>query len=358
MGVKLQSALGGSVELNAPSTASNFTMTVPAGNGTVATTDQLQNFRNKIINGGFDVWQRATSGSIIDSYASADRWKMARGTLARQQHAVNNGFSQSNYYANFSWSSATSPYIMQMVEDVTLLAGKTVTISYWAKSSASSKIYYLITQRYGTGGSSDSSVVAYTPVQQLTTSWVKYSYTLTLPTTAGKTIGTPSTSCTMFGFYGSDATAGTGNFDISDIQIEVGSVATDFERRPPGVELALCQRYFCTSLNDDNKVGWMGRGTGNYVVLGYCPFPVQMRAQPSVAFKAYIHNASSVLFGDGRAGAAIYPTAAGGGNPTYSTHTFGYGVTSTSLGICAMNNGENTNWSGIYAAGYAADAEL
>ena len=37
MGVKLQSALGGSVELNAPSTASNFTMTVPATDGTVIT---------------------------------------------------------------------------------------------------------------------------------------------------------------------------------------------------------------------------------------------------------------------------------------------------------------------------------
>ena len=115
MGVKLQSALGGSVELNAPSTTSNFTMTVPAGNGTVATTDQLGNFRNKVINGDFRFWQRGTTGSATDWYASADRWKIARGTLARQSHAAGLDWTTSRYFANFSWSSQPSAYIMQLV---------------------------------------------------------------------------------------------------------------------------------------------------------------------------------------------------------------------------------------------------
>lgn len=58
MGVKLQSALGGSVELTAPSTASTYTLAVPAGNGTVATTDQLISFRNRVINGDMRIDQR------------------------------------------------------------------------------------------------------------------------------------------------------------------------------------------------------------------------------------------------------------------------------------------------------------
>jgi hypothetical protein len=35
-----------------------------------------------------------------------------------------------------------------------------------------------------------------------------------------------------------------GTFKIGDVQLEAGSSATEFERRPIGVELALCQRYY------------------------------------------------------------------------------------------------------------------
>ena len=49
---------------------------------------------------------------------------------------------------------------------------------------------------------------------------------------------------------GSDFNARTDNpanihtFDIAQVQVEPGPVATPFERRPIGTELALCQRYY------------------------------------------------------------------------------------------------------------------
>jgi subtilisin family serine protease len=78
-----------------------------------------------------------------------------------------------------------------------------------------------------------------------------------------------------------DTTAGDFLY-ITDVQLEVGSVATPFERRPFGTELMLCQRYFqrinsfvCTTSTSTD----MG---------GSILFPVTMRTAPSVSSNAAI----------------------------------------------------------------------
>jgi hypothetical protein len=81
-----------------------------------------------------------------------------------------------------------------------------------------------------------------------------------------------------------DTTAGDFLY-ITDVQLEAGSTATDFERRPIGTELALCQRYF-TAYE-------FGTGTDTIVNSHFLngntqsaslSFPVTMRASPSPAF--------------------------------------------------------------------------
>jgi len=69
MGVKLQSASAGSVEIVAPATASNFTATMPAGSGTVVLDSATQTLTNKTIQGGSITSGTAvasTSGTSID----------------------------------------------------------------------------------------------------------------------------------------------------------------------------------------------------------------------------------------------------------------------------------------------------
>jgi hypothetical protein len=79
----------------------------------------------------------------------------------------------------------------------------------------------------------------------------------------------------------------TGNTDVtirmsggtaSRIQLELGSVATSFERRPYGQELALCQRYFarCGSITIINPTG------AAVNIAGQGSFPVTMRANPTL----------------------------------------------------------------------------
>lgn len=77
-------------------------------------------------------------------------------------------------------------------------------------------------------------------------------------------------------------TAANNFIALTELQFEVGSVATPFERRSYGQELALCQRYYWASTLQ--IVGTMiCNGTVN-ASTGYLAFPTQMRASPSVAY--------------------------------------------------------------------------
>ena len=53
-------------------------------------------------------------------------------------------------------------------------------------------------------------------------------------------------------------TTNDATFEITGLQLEVGSVATDFEHRSYGQELALCQRYFQRYATGDGNV--IGQG--------------------------------------------------------------------------------------------------
>lgn len=335
--------------------------------GTVNATNDLS-FRNKIINGNFSVWQRATSGTTTDGYASADRWKMARVTLARQSHTPGTTWSQSQYFANFSWTSQQNAYISQAIEDVTMLAGKTITLSYWAKSSTSTTLTHFISQRFGTNGSEEVVALNFGQNKSLTTSWARYSVTVSLPSITGKTLGPLETTLTNFAIYGSPKDSNTtGSVDISDVQVEIGSEPTSFEVRPLGIETNLCYRYFYSSIaNDMHSVGWHGLGTGNYVIFTMSNrFPVSMRVSPTVTLLAYGYDASRDARGDGRtasgstAGFMLYTVVSEGGNgqPSYPTATFGSGVASNRQSF-VVSLGENTVNRGLYFGGYTASAEL
>ena len=79
------------------------------------------------------------------------------------------------------------------------------------------------------------------------------------------------------------------DFLLTGVQLEVGSVVTDFEHRSFGQELALCQRYYLTTRGGNNGnpnsdfAGFFGvptaNGAGGY---GIALFPVAMRATPTI----------------------------------------------------------------------------
>jgi hypothetical protein len=209
-------------------------------------------FRNKIINGDFDIWQRGVSFSNpVSNTFTADRWAFLRfsgavSSISRQNFSLGQTQvpGEPTHFLRTIISSPGDLSIEQRIESVRTLAGKTVTYSFWIKASAATTLeYVLFSQIFGTGGSPSSIVyTAGSANTAVSTSWTKITGTVTLPSIVSKTIGTNNND--YLGFRIDFNQSFTGTVDIAQVQLEEGSYATPFEQRPIGTVLALCQRYY------------------------------------------------------------------------------------------------------------------
>lgn len=249
-------------------------------------------FRNKIINGNFDIWQRGTSFSGIASEAyHADRWNVAYngsgGTriITRQIFDLGQTLvpNEPTYFLRWNQSvagtGATFNFLRQKIESVRTFANKQITVSFYAKAASPIAIAVYGLQWYGSGGSPSSGTFTnYSTGLNVTTSWQKFTVNLTVPSIAGKTLGTNNDDRLEITFGLPLNTTFT--FDIAQVQVEEGSVATPFEQRPIGMELQLCQRYYQTFRNVTTT-----RGTDfNTAALSqsYVRFITTMRTSPNV----------------------------------------------------------------------------
>jgi hypothetical protein len=78
------------------------------------------------------------------------------------------------------------------------------------------------------------------------------------------------------------------NFYLAGVQLEVGSVATDFQHEDYGTTLAKCQRYYNRHTWNADSAQDIGVCFLQSTTSAYCEyqFPVDMRAEPSVTFTA------------------------------------------------------------------------
>mgnify|MGYP000432103189 CR=1 FL=1 len=224
----------------------------------VPDTGQISGHRNLFYNGAFQVHQRGTTYALSTSaaYTGADRWwaymSSSAAGIANRNTSVPTGlgFQYSMKVGRNNGSSATGQITFGQVletQDSIILAGKTVTFSFYAKKganySSSSDVLnaYLYT---GTGTDESTGMAGWTgtatPITlaaTLTTSWQRFQATVTL-----------SSSITQIGcqfFYNGSGTAGADdNFYITGIDLEPGPRATPFAFRSFADELRLCQRYY------------------------------------------------------------------------------------------------------------------
>jgi len=199
--------------------------------------------RNLLINGDMRVVQRGTtftrSGSGWGYFGSMDRWAVYYGnTVFNQTTGIIDG--QYKHYARIT-NNGTAPdnyFIYQKIENGSrILSGKEITISFMAKSANSTplRVRGRFFDHALESGSTDSGLKMFS----LTPEWQKYSYTYTPVDT--------STNLTRDFTIIIDTNGVNGlsdGYDITNVQLELGSVATEFEHRSYGEELALCQRYF------------------------------------------------------------------------------------------------------------------
>jgi hypothetical protein len=295
-------------------------------NGMTPTADSLQGFRNRIINGDMRIDQRnagaavTVNGSVV-TY-SVDRFYGFDNSIAvytlQQSSTAPAGFTNS-LLATVTTASGTltttqRDIIVQAIEGYNIAdlgwgaAGASpVTLSFWVRSS--------LTGSFGGALQNSASNRSY-PFQYTISAadtWEQKTITI-----AGDTTGTwlttngigvqvvwslgvgPTLTGTANAWAAADYRNSTGSvnlvetlgatFYITGVQLEAGSVATPFERRPYGTELQLCCRYYQKSYNDSTTPGtattvgakWSGAFGANDLYYQSVAFNQSMRASATV----------------------------------------------------------------------------
>jgi hypothetical protein len=237
--------------------------------GTINSGNNLT-FKNKLINGNFDFWQRSTSGTpaAIWAYVSADRWGGHHdGTAGTYSRSTNVPDSASTYSMRMTGTSGGgAAYLDQRVEASEMreiIAKGAVTISGWIRrvgSPTAALSLGLICptasdnySSYTTHGSVftvnntiTGNATAGSSTMSLTDNDTWYYFTMTDTSIASRT---NIANGAQFYFAVGGLNANTKYFEFSRIQVEAGTVATPFEFRPISMELSLCQRYYEKSYN-------------------------------------------------------------------------------------------------------------
>ena len=225
---------------------------------------------NRIINGDFGIWQRATSGTG-DGYVAADRWRNGAvgGTVTQARSPFNpgDGVGVSSITPTFALSqdvtgqSLASHYAVtqQRIEGVRTYAGQTVTVlGFVRRVAGSGNAVIEMEQQFGTGGSPSVGITGLSPTTiTLTGTWQPFAAVITLPSIFGKVLGSNNDDFVGLSLWisaGSNFSARTNSLGIRTQQvlwhgihirpgIWTAADAALYVPRDPGTETALCQRY-------------------------------------------------------------------------------------------------------------------
>jgi hypothetical protein len=325
-------------------------------------------FKNLIINGAMQVAQRGTSvtGVTASGYYTVDRWRTVIGTQGTWTQSVENdgptgsGFRKSLKMlcttADASPAAGDSLRISQAIEGQNLQqitkgtsSAKELTVSFWVKSNVTGTYIVELYDNDNTRQVSKSYTI------NASATWEKKTITIPADTTGAFDndnadslylqfwlgAGTTWTSGTLNTSWASvtnanravgvtNLAAATDNYwQVTGVQLEVGSVATEFEFLPIDVELARCQRYLPGVVTPSGEIG-TGMNNLTTGALVFLPFTVTARVVPTgiVASGTYTlrlpagngTTASAVAYNSGSTnGSLISVTGASGLTQGYAT---------------------------------------
>jgi hypothetical protein len=272
-------------------------------------------FKNRIINGGMVIDQRNAGAAVTVNAVgiySVDRWAcIARPTgggvySAQQVSDAPTGFSNSLKFTvtTTDTSLGTNDYYFawQKIEGFNTAdlsfgtaSAKAVTLSFWVKSSitgqfsaflANSSEVYNQPSAYTVSAANTWEFKTLTFTGATAGTWIGATNGVGLIAGFGLANGTSlqgtSGVWTASSVYGSTGDvnwmATNGNtFQVTGVQLEIGTVATSFDFRSYSTELALCQRYFYSC---DAKGLYLVGGSSSDA-NGTLTYPVPLRAAPT-----------------------------------------------------------------------------
>ena len=239
-------------------------------------------FKNRIINGNMAIDQRNAGAAVTlpstGSQYTLDRWTCTSYYASKysvQQNAgsVTPPVGFTNYLGVTSLAATTVAagdyyFLVQYIEGYNIadlnfgtVNAKTVTLSFWVRSSLTGTFGGALqaqgsTRTYPFGYSisvaNTWTQISVTVAGETTGTWfttngvgLQVFFGLGIGTTYSGTTGSWSTS-NYISVTGAVSVVGTSGatFYITGVQLEKGSIATSFDYRPYGTELAMCQRYY------------------------------------------------------------------------------------------------------------------
>ena len=242
--------------------------------------------KNLIINGDNRISQRGTYTSALDFVHNSyllDRWIAGKsggsidGTITHSSDTVNGAVCKTQKYIVTTGHAGSWIGGRQILEFPETFIGRTLTVSAWVKSNSDDA--RILLWDVGSGTNTAIATQAHTGGG----AWEYLSSTGTVMAgTTGLTLYMATLSATA-----AAVTTSTGDYiEFTNVQIELGSVATDFEHRSYGEILADCQRYFQKVASGADVTGSsLGIGanyasTQMHVIID---LPITMRVKPSVA---------------------------------------------------------------------------
>ena len=276
---------------------------------------QFNTFKNRIINGAANIYQRGTTFSSINNnitYGSDRFFAFTTGFTAQAQMirstSVPTGFLYSQQFGRAVGNTIVNQqFLCQCIESSNMLdlVGEKVTVSFWAKAGANYSGGSL-SIKLSTGTTADQSSATFSAgpctgytgnqaaintTQAITTTFTKYTFTSSAIQAGALSMGL-GIGYTPTGTAGADD-----NIYITGVQLEKGSTATSFDYRSYGTELALCQRYYETAFEGladatDVIIGSYGASPGGSA--GSLWFRQTKRAIPTVTTGAGSTAASTI----------------------------------------------------------------
>ena len=342
-------------------------------NSMTPTADSLQGFRNRIINGDMRIDRRNAGASVTPTSGqyTLDRWvfqltQASKFTAQQNAGSVTPPVGFSNYLgvtSSSAYSVLTGDTFLvdQRIEGFNTAdlawgtaSAATVTLSFWVRSSLTGTFGGALTNSAG-----DRSYPFSYTISSANT-WEKETITIagdTSGTWVGSTngiglivrfgLGSGSTFTSTAGAWaagnfvqstGSTSVVGTNGATlyITGVQLEVGSVATSFERRDYGRELAMCQRYLpgyiYSSSSGTEMIGWARGGSASTIASAQIVFQTTARVPPT---GVSVSGSSYAISG-------------------LSFTTIGFSVASTGVGQIDVSGGSGMTASAMYTLTAAA----
>ena len=248
-------------------------------------------FRNRFINGGMTIAQRATSATVTagttvptasTGYPSVDRWYVySTGANVTAAQVAGSG-AVKNHLQITGAASVTAVGVGQRIEVANSydLAGSNVTLGVDLANSLLTTVtwtaYYATTaDTFGTVGTPTKTSIA-TGTFTVTSSVTRYTANIAIPAAA-------TTGVEVVFTVGAQI---SGTWTIGNVQLELGLVSSTFESRTYGQELALCQRYYEAPANGTagNIIFGVSAVTGTH--RGTYSFKQTKRASPTISYSS------------------------------------------------------------------------